>query len=114
MVPASGGCSPDSTRRRLLLPAPFRPMRAMRSPDSIWRSASSNRGRCPKARLTFCNDKRGKGETYHVQRAMCYVLRSEEHTSELQSQSNLVCRLLLEKKKIIEHTTSDSHQSTLC
>src|SRR2546430_6122301 len=27
-------------------------------------------------------------------------LRSEEHTSELQSQSNLVCRLLLEKKKI--------------
>src|SRR3989475_9057851 len=28
------------------------------------------------------------------------VARSEEHTSELQSQSNLVCRLLLEKKKI--------------
>src|SRR2546427_3663948 len=28
-------------------------------------------------------------------------LRSEEHTSELQSQSNLVCRLLLEKKKTI-------------
>src|SRR2546427_4441400 len=27
------------------------------------------------------------------------VFRSEEHTSELQSQSNLVCRLLLEKKK---------------
>src|SRR2546430_3505589 len=29
-----------------------------------------------------------------------YGTRSEEHTSELQSQSNLVCRLLLEKKKI--------------
>src|SRR5688572_31415404 len=28
-----------------------------------------------------------------------YFQRSEEHTSELQSQSNLVCRLLLEKKK---------------
>src|SRR2546430_7845476 len=28
------------------------------------------------------------------------IVRSEEHTSELQSQSNLVCRLLLEKKKI--------------
>src|SRR2546427_4188152 len=28
-----------------------------------------------------------------------FRLRSEEHTSELQSQSNLVCRLLLEKKK---------------
>src|SRR2546430_5964372 len=30
--------------------------------------------------------------------------RSEEHTSELQSQSNLVCRLLLEKKKNIQIT----------
>src|SRR2546430_13236281 len=29
----------------------------------------------------------------------CVKYRSEEHTSELQSQSNLVCRLLLEKKK---------------
>src|SRR2546430_13877549 len=29
--------------------------------------------------------------------------RSEEHTSELQSQSNLVCRLLLEKKKKTNH-----------
>src|SRR5438270_7619081 len=28
-------------------------------------------------------------------------VRSEEHTSELQSQSNLVCRLLLEKKKLL-------------
>src|SRR5688572_32334327 len=34
------------------------------------------------------------------------VSRSEEHTSELQSQSNLVCRLLLEKKKKKTHTTS--------
>src|SRR2546430_11197295 len=32
-------------------------------------------------------------------RAPAGVFRSEEHTSELQSQSNLVCRLLLEKKK---------------
>src|SRR2546427_5672396 len=31
------------------------------------------------------------------------LFRSEEHTSELQSQSNLVCRLLLEKKKKINH-----------
>src|SRR2546427_6899648 len=36
------------------------------------------------------------------------LLRSEEHTSELQSQSNLVCRLLLEKKKkkIVKDTLS--------
>src|SRR2546430_8030731 len=32
-------------------------------------------------------------------RARVLYFRSEEHTSELQSQSNLVCRLLLEKKK---------------
>src|SRR5256886_10129162 len=32
-------------------------------------------------------------------RMLSSVARSEEHTSELQSQSNLVCRLLLEKKK---------------
>src|SRR2546430_14091892 len=36
------------------------------------------------------------------------ALRSEEHTSELQSQSNLVCRLLLEKKK--ETNTSPSRR----
>src|SRR5256885_11889980 len=32
-------------------------------------------------------------------RSLCLQLRSEEHTSELQSPCNLVCRLLLEKKK---------------
>src|SRR5690606_41874900 len=30
--------------------------------------------------------------------------RSEEHTSELQSRENLVCRLLLDKKKVMERT----------
>src|SRR3989475_1236650 len=35
--------------------------------------------------------------------------RSEEHTSELQSQSNLVCRLLLEKKKKKEHQQTAQH-----
>src|SRR2546430_11858949 len=35
----------------------------------------------------------------HVRPELEPGLRSEEHTSELQSQSNLVCRLLLEKKK---------------
>src|SRR5690606_41769658 len=35
-------------------------------------------------------------------------LRSEEHTSELQSRENLVCRLLLEKKKENKYTTSNA------
>src|SRR2546430_7764289 len=39
------------------------------------------------------------------------TLRSEEHTSELQSQSNLVCRLLLEKKKHHQlHETAENTQ----
>src|SRR2546430_10837926 len=37
------------------------------------------------------------------------IVRSEEHTSELQSQSNLVCRLLLEKKK--KHHSAPSYNS---
>src|SRR2546427_2568525 len=39
-------------------------------------------------------------------------IRSEEHTSELQSQSNLVCRLLLEKKKKnLKHMATRDSQS---
>src|SRR5690554_7551764 len=40
-------------------------------------------------------------------------VRSEEHTSELQSRPHLVCRLLLEKKKVdMEITTDDVHLLT--
>src|SRR2546427_4119710 len=38
--------------------------------------------------------------------------RSEEHTSELQSQSNLVCRLLLEKKKKNKSTSQNDIDNT--
>src|SRR2546430_2444406 len=38
--------------------------------------------------------------------------RSEEHTSELQSQSNLVCRLLLEKKKTNRHAFTKSNDTS--
>src|SRR5260221_9698251 len=40
------------------------------------------------------------------------VLRSEEHTSELQSHSDLVCRLLLEKKKNKQTARTDNHRPT--
>src|SRR2546430_7206029 len=40
-----------------------------------------------------------------AQMAYLLLFRSEEHTSELQSQSNLVCRLLLEKKKKTQQST---------
>src|SRR2546427_4378158 len=42
-------------------------------------------------------------------RAQGRLTRSEEHTSELQSQSNLVCRLLLEKKKKKKTYTSSMY-----
>src|SRR5688572_31703191 len=52
-------------------------------------------------------------ETRRILRRLGFPLvvahsRSEEHTSELQSQSNLVCRLLLEKKKKKKHKTAYS------
>src|SRR3712207_7241057 len=47
-------------------------------------------------------------------RAGAHVVRSEEHTSELQSRQYLVCRLLLEKKKkqIIPLNTYTDHTNT--
>src|SRR5260370_9115321 len=49
----------------------------------------------------FCGARRAPGT----------ILRSEEHTSELQSHLNLVCRLLLEKKKIDLRSTVLTRQS---
>src|SRR3712207_8926584 len=40
-----------------------------------------------------------------------YERRSEEHTSELQSRQYLVCRLLLEKKKKLQHSARKSHHT---
>src|SRR5258705_5593808 len=45
------------------------------------------------SRLRFCYERQGQI------RNRCNFVRSEEHTSELQSLRHLVCRLLLEKKK---------------
>src|SRR5256885_4574135 len=43
------------------------------------------------------------------ERGLSMAVRSEEHTSELQSPCNLVCRLLLEKKKKIQYQNSILH-----
>src|SRR2546430_10434129 len=50
-------------------------------------------------RLAEREDARVAPDEIHAERQDREGQRSEEHTSELQSQSNLVCRLLLEKKK---------------
>src|SRR2546430_7694201 len=59
--------------------------------DALPISAGRRRRRCSTAR---CGSSSSGGGA-----------RSEEHTSELQSQSNLVCRLLLEKKKNTKHNS---------
>src|SRR5688572_32005289 len=51
------------------------------------------------ARVSFDNPAGGGSSHDRAGRGKPVKARSEEHTSELQSQSNLVCRLLLEKKK---------------
>src|SRR6266404_6893953 len=48
------------------------------------------------------SEHRGDGCTLHESDRHSYGKRSEEHTSELQSLAYLVCRLLLEKKKITQ------------
>src|SRR5438270_8055552 len=64
---------------------------------TLFRSACRRRGRsAPTARTRACCCSRCTTTSATCSRA---AARSEEHTSELQSQSNLVCRLLLEKKK---------------
>src|SRR2546427_8552813 len=53
--------------------------------------------------------RRGRGTRDQTRGGICGArnpTRSEEHTSELQSQSNLVCRLLLEKKKKQDNETA--------
>src|SRR2546430_7088928 len=48
---------------------------------------------------TTTTDEISFGDNDFLAAQVAILIRSEEHTSELQSQSNLVCRLLLEKKK---------------
>src|SRR2546430_12610568 len=69
----------------------------------IWNACGRAAQRNPRCG-SCCHESCGAGSTGADQpgdeaRTCRRAPRSEEHTSELQSQSNLVCRLLLEKKK---------------
>src|SRR3989442_10453615 len=61
---------------------------AVTSISTSWRRCPRSQGACPGSQVPRTASSRGNR------------LRSEEHTSELQSRPHLVCRLLLEKKKI--------------
>src|SRR5256886_13626136 len=92
----------SSTSRRLTACAKSRAVCGTHSPPPPSRSKRSWSGLSlattgmPRAR--YSTTLVGEPESKSVPRG-----RSEEHTSELQSQSNLVCRLLLEKKKKYTH-----------
>src|SRR5256886_11732589 len=80
-----------------IVPPAYAPLRTG-GPNRSWTLRSSKRAPTRSA-LETSTDTLGR----------CPQLRSEEHTSELQSQSNLVCRLLLEKKKTDYEPTSSAH-----
>src|SRR5574341_752530 len=75
-ITTDGDCSHEIKRRLFL------GRKVMTNPDGIFKSRDITLP--TKVRLV---------------KAMVFPVRSEEHTSELQSPTNLVCRLLLEKKK---------------
>src|SRR2546430_8837736 len=81
-----------------------RPPRSTLFPyTTLFRSAESLLAQAFKATGQSLDDANPK-----IERWLKTNERSEEHTSELQSQSNLVCRLLLEKKKQTKHALGAS------
>src|SRR2546427_7897914 len=84
----------------------FRSRRTSEPVPCFWlgaklRCRASSKGRCHdlKAGLASGGPHAGRVRVAGGKTDRDIAVRSEEHTSELQSQSNLVCRLLLEKKK---------------
>src|SRR2546430_12925547 len=76
------------------LECPLKVTRGLSVPDRLRESAV-------KGEVSVLRHERPRPGAVHSE-GRCQSERSEEHTSELQSQSNLVCRLLLEKKKLSE------------
>src|SRR2546429_2615134 len=70
------------------------PHRPVASVSRHYRPHPRREGYCPLSRIQI--------------RALCRI-RSEEHTSELQSRLHLVCRLLLEKKKLSVHVREKTY-----
>src|SRR2546430_5719028 len=79
-----------------------------RSLKSLARHASLNTGHTPPGPSSNASIRHRISSRHTSKVGPYYSRRSEEHTSELQSQSNLVCRLLLEKKKGIVQLAFDA------
>src|SRR2546430_9778295 len=87
------GCTSHPGHIAAFAPGMWRARRLL-VPRALW---------CEKLRANIHRAPRAVGRE-HIADKPRSVRRSEEHTSELQSQSNLVCRLLLEKKKPNSYT----------
>src|SRR5256885_12779654 len=72
----------------------FRSLMALTTPSAPATAASTERSSCASAAICLTSSPSARLGCREATRT-----RSEEHTSELQSPCNLVCRLLLEKKK---------------
>src|SRR2546427_4917163 len=88
-----------------------RPPRSTLFPyTTLFRSLWASSERSSRVPLVFCSGCLSSTTPLHSLELGALGARSEEHTSELQSQSNLVCRLLLEKKK--KKSTSSPSSTT--
>src|SRR2546429_1134282 len=77
-----------------------RPPRSTLFPyTTLFRSGPQARSARAARRLVGCQQGRPFAAPHRNRARLAHDLRSEEHTSELQSRLHLVCRLLLEKKK---------------
>src|SRR5690625_6335287 len=97
--PELGTSTPVSILMVVDLPAPLGPRYPTISPSSI-RSETSSTARETTVRVVKKDRSPEKRPS---------ILRSEEHTSELQSRGHLVCRLLLEKKNNHIHTNTPTN-----
>src|SRR5256886_9077732 len=86
---------------------PYTTLFRSRDRDRIDRLVPARDRVCRRAADDVAGADRGDPLRRRVPEADDSAPRSEEHTSELQSQSNLVCRLLLEKKKKKLHQTNN-------
>src|SRR2546430_11943106 len=89
-----------------------RPPRSTLFPyTTLFRSLKSTSGTINRSRSgRRAPDSQGSADKSAARAPATGIGRSEEHTSELQSQSNLVCRLLLEKKKKNYNTHIVTHE----
>src|SRR2546426_6809338 len=77
-----------------------RPPRSTLFPyTTLFRSPGPSTSTASRRRSRNCTAAQIEWPKFPCKTLKCFVRRSEEHTSELQSPCNLVCRLLLEKKK---------------